>query len=127
VKKPLAALLVSAATVAALAVPAGAAVPKTAATDLVPCGKKVARIWNTGSQVAAKNPCSKWLVLQHTDSSQSDPSTGYISVAPGAQFSTNLAWNDPGERFGAFLDRHPHCDGSTVRKNGRLVNSPPCQ
>lgn len=97
-RRPLAAVLLSAATLAALAAPAGAAVPQhRKPTDTVPCGKKAAEVWNTGSLVAAKNPCRQWLIIEHRTWSQSSPNTTDVSVAPGAHFNIgNLDWlGDP--------------------------------
>jgi hypothetical protein len=110
--KPLAAVLLTAATVAALAVPAEAAVPQhKKPTETVACGKKTAEVWNTGSLVAAKNPCGKWLVIMHSTTSQSNPNTYYLSVTPGAHFNiANLDWldgDDPGTYDPFFVQLAP--------------------
>jgi hypothetical protein len=52
-------LLLIPGTIAAVAVPAGAAVPKTKPTYTVPCGKKAATIWanaNPGNEPSAPTP-----------------------------------------------------------------------
>jgi hypothetical protein len=104
VKKPLAALALAAAAIAALAVPAGAAVPNRPANDTIACGKHAASVWWDAGHIAAKNPCSQWLVLQveymPPDAAQW---TGNVSVAPGAHFNVKLATltqgNDPADSF----------------------------
>jgi hypothetical protein len=106
-KKPLAALLLSAATVAALAVPAGAAPSKDWTVQVIPCrvGHKSAVLasspthpyWvysgdRTGSGVVNphgwrtwySNPCrGQWLTFWTWEGDASPDSTLYWSVAPG--------------------------------------------
>ena len=100
-KKPLAALALAAATVATLAVPAGAAVPKTPANQTVPChdgSRKSAGVWWTSqdpqdpsesgvTQLAAKNPCKQWLTLRWGVPSESAPGEQTFFVAPGVHFN----------------------------------------
>jgi hypothetical protein len=95
VKKPLASLLISAAAVAALAVPAGAAVPTKQATQTVPCNDgsgKSAQVWNTAGHLAATNPCRMWLLMGYGSSTYASgaDSNGY-ALAPGAHFN----WGRP--------------------------------
>jgi hypothetical protein len=89
-RRPLAALLLSAATVAALAVPAGADVPKTAPELTVPCNDGTghsAALW-MGRHFAAKNPChAGYLVIEYTYSQGSQSKGEALNVAPGAHFN----------------------------------------
>lgn len=90
-KKPLAVLLISAATVAALAVPAGAAVPHSPADLTFPCNDgsgKSAQVWNTRT-FAAKNPCrSAYLTFWFSHDAEGQSSGSAMNVAPGAHFNT---------------------------------------
>src|SRR5437899_2858210 len=68
VKKPLAALLLVPAALAALAVPAGADVPDKPANVTVPCYKEpgAARVWTVGHKLAVDNPCAgQWLSIDY--------------------------------------------------------------
>jgi hypothetical protein len=134
VKKPLAALLLAAATVAALAVPAGAAVPKTATDLTFPCNDgsgKSAQVWST-RYFAAKNPCrSSYLVIGYGGSPDSQSSGSMVDVAPGAHFSQGrrsvLTWQ-------VHLGQPDWCSGYdgnyvvTPHSHGKFVpsNSPEC-
>jgi len=84
VNKSLAVLALAAATVATLAVPAGAAVPNRPAQGGLRCDGVVTRLWFDAKHLAADNAgCSSWYVIQH------DGAT--IDVAPGAHFNVQLA------------------------------------
>ncbi|MEA2685286.1 MAG: hypothetical protein QOE93_481, partial [Actinomycetota bacterium] len=89
VKKPLAALLLAAASVAAMAVPAGAAVPKGLADLTFPCNDgsgKSAQVWT--SILAAKNPCrSAYLTFWFGHAPEGESSGQAVNVAPGAHFN----------------------------------------
>src|SRR5581483_6924072 len=95
VKKPLAALALAAASVAALAVPAGAAVPKRPASQTVPCNDgsgKAAQIWQRPGELAAKNPCSTWLVLGYgTRYASGAPANAYALAARPLQLGQEAA------------------------------------
>jgi hypothetical protein len=110
-RKPLAALLLSTATVAALAVPAGAAVPNRPASATIPCNDgsgKSARIWHRPGQLAAKNPCRRWLELDYGGQSYNGAFDDAYVLAPGAHFN----WGGK---------RAVHLAGG-----GRLVDGPFC-
>jgi hypothetical protein len=131
VKKPLAALLLSAASVAALAVPAGAAtVSKTPPTATLHCGNRTARIWNTGTFVAGDNRCAKqWLILSYVVASQTNGGTIDRSVAPGAYFRHD-GWDMTNEQQGTLslrLASGPACGGEVYRKHSHgKPSSGPC-
>jgi len=101
VRRPVIAVLVAASSLCALAVPAGAAVPKTPPFKVVSCSADGegpalstpepghASVWSADSLetarnnfyvgLAAENPCSRWLVIEFG-------SMG-LAVAPGAHFN----------------------------------------
>jgi len=82
--KKLAALLLAPASLVALAVPAGAAVPNRPAPGGLGCDGVGTRLWFDAKHLAADNAgCSSWYVIQH------DGAT--IDVAPGAHFNVKLA------------------------------------
>jgi hypothetical protein len=129
-KKPLAAVLLFAAAVAALAVPAGAAVekngpdvPKTKPTFTVPCGKKVAKWWadpnpltqNGPAHVthfAGANPCKQW--LSYTFSGNFGTFTYYLR--PGGHFT----WWDDGVTTHKYPTSFPDADPYTKAALGPL-------
>ncbi len=91
-KKPLVSLVLTAATVAVLAVPAGAAVPKKPATQTIPCNDgsgRSAEAWSTGPVTfAAKNPCrTQWLDIAVGPEYGSGAPDSVLEVAPGAHFN----------------------------------------
>lgn len=94
-RKPLASLLIASATVAALAVPAGAAVPKTAADQTIPCNDgsgKSAQVWMGRGQFAEKNPCrTQWLFVLYGGQYYSGAYGDAAGLAPGAHFN----WTNP--------------------------------
>ena len=97
-KKPLAALALAAASVAALAVPAGAAVPKRPASQTVPCNDgsgKAAQIWQRPGELAAKNPCSTWLVLGYGTRYASGAPANAYALAAGAHFNWGKKQHPP--------------------------------
>jgi hypothetical protein len=135
VKKPLAALLLSAATVAALAVPAGAAVPKQPADLALQCGNQTARAWHTKKLLAGENPCqSQWLRVAWTAWSPRSgklASNVIVNVAPGAHFNWAGRYVAPrgySQHLYAFLDTAPMCGVLTVLpgSHGKPVDSDPC-
>ena len=85
-RRAIAALLVVPASLVALAVPAGAAVPKRAPEYTIACNDgsgKHASVWQRwpGSpyRLAAENPCRDWLVFGDC--------CGNYALAPGAHFN----------------------------------------
>jgi hypothetical protein len=112
VKKPLTAALLTAAAVAILAVPAGAAVPKTNAQITVPCGDspKAARVWYRVKghirQLAGDNPCDQYLVIFFGNRGNSDSTYWTLNVAPGAHFSHGPTF---GNNVVARLEPQPLC------------------
>lgn len=103
-KKPLATLLLVPAAVAALAVPAGAAVPDKPADRTVPCpdGPGAARIWSMVkggrlTKLAADNPCDQWLPIELGQDGSGDLH-GVVDVAPRAHFNrqVNLPYQGAG-------------------------------
>jgi len=93
-KKTLGAVI-AAATIATLAVPAGAAVPKKKATTTLACpgeSGKVARIWTSHhrgnlTKFAVDNPCSQYLVFHGAQTYASGDSRSAMAVVPGAHFN----------------------------------------
>jgi hypothetical protein len=77
--------------VAALAVPAGAAVPKTPASQTLPCNDgsgKSAQVWVGHTTLAAKNPCrTQWLTLGFGGLFGNLEPELALQVVPGAHFS----------------------------------------
>ena len=93
-KKPVAALLLSAAALVAVAAPAGAAVPSRPADRTLPCNDgsgKSAQLWsNRPGQLAAKNPCrSLWLILPYGSQYYNSSYDSSLAVVPGAHFNWN--------------------------------------
>ena len=126
-KKPLTALTLAAAAVATLAVPAGAAVPKTPPTATLKCGSRTARVWNTGTFVAVDNRCTKqWLILSYVVASQSSPATFDRSFAPGVHFRHD-GWNMTDEGRGSLFWRlavRPQCGGEVFHRHGKPSGLP---
>lgn len=92
VKKPLVALFLSAAAIAALAVPADAAVPSKRADRTIDCNDgtgRVARVWTT-KNFAADNPCADYLVIRWMDKESASKDEA-LNVAPGAHFNAGGA------------------------------------
>jgi hypothetical protein len=133
VKKPLAALLLTAATVATLAVPAGAAVPKHDAPNAtLTCGTRSARVWVSFTRMAADNQCkSQWLVISVGNGSQSDPMGYSVSVAPGAHFNwagDHTLSGDIEQDVGWNLAARPWCSdgGRVINKHSHGKPGGPC-
>jgi hypothetical protein len=100
VKKPLTALALAAATtVATLAIPAGAAVPRRSPTSTAPCDVEGdpghVSVWTGHGQLAVENTCKKtWLEIWDNGASNAPESQiSYWNVAPGAHF--NWKWSYP--------------------------------
>ncbi len=83
-RRNLSGALIAAAAVAALAVPAGAAVPTRPPQGGLQCDSVVTRLWFDAKHVAADNAgCSSWYIIRYAGVT--------IDVAPGAHFNVNLA------------------------------------
>ena len=89
--RPVAAVLLSAASLVALAVPAGAAVPKRPADQTFPCNDgsgKAAQVWQWSGHLAAKNPCStEWLFVTYGSQFYNSAFDSAMGLAPGAHFN----------------------------------------
>jgi hypothetical protein len=119
VNRALALLLVPAA-VAALGVPAGAAVPKKPATQTFPCNDgsgRSAQLWGNGTtRLAAENPCtSQWLDIGIGPEYYSSAPDMLLELAPGAHFNWGKKGTGQyiyGEGFDyARLDPQNECGG----------------
>lgn len=92
-KKPVVAALLTAAALATLAVPAGAAVPNRPASVTIACNDgsgKSAEVWRRAGQLAAKNPClTQWLVMPYGQGYANGAFDNALELAPGAHFNWN--------------------------------------
>jgi hypothetical protein len=133
-RRPLIALVMSAATVVTLAVPAGAAVPKTAPDATVPCpapAQGVARVWYSHGHLAAKNPCSQWFVFWGEVVGPPPIHPTHYNVAPGAHFNARAVTRDHQFGYRGFLSE-PQCSWSATNytvlrgSHGKMQPTPPC-
>jgi hypothetical protein len=127
-KKPLAAALITAAAVATMAVPAGAAVPHETPTTTLSCGPEVARVWDTSKHLAADNPCqSLWLrVAISTQNGYGKPII--VDVASGAHFNWAGKYAKKGKLY-TFLEQDAQCGTPVVLRGSHGKESPsqtPC-
>jgi hypothetical protein len=86
-KKAFVAALLTSAAVATLAVPAGAAVPKTKPTATIICDDagNTAQVWFTAKRTAVDaGNCTDWVGLVSGDA--------LLAVAPGAHFHRRTNW-----------------------------------
>ncbi len=129
-KKPLAAALLIAATVTALAMPAGAATtpkPKKHLVAAVPCSgtshSKAAKLWSLPDGTwAAKNPCKLWLLVGFSDPSGGDSGAFGLNVAP---HTYNARWRVGAPQVNVTLRSTPdHCGASwDIGQDGKMRNT----
>jgi len=124
--KKLAVLALVPAAVAALAVPAGAAVSASRPTYTIACpdGPGTARVWVTVKQgqmrtLAADNPCDQWLTTILTGSY----GAGVIGVEPGAHLNRYGSWRYTAGRAPACRRRR---NPPGVRSSNPAVGSGCC-
>ena len=97
VRRPVMAALVAASTLVAMAMPAGAAVPKPPPAYVLHCrdGKHTAKVWLAPYRAVNNCPVhsGEWLVISGDsgDAAQGDDAFWATSVQPGASFSSKGA------------------------------------